>query len=96
LIASGGTPLTLATIHNELLASARTGSFTFELMDDTFFGDLPTSFGGDYDLKGRDAEILELLATFIGHALLGNTFAWLDFPHDVAGALLGYGLARWR
>jgi hypothetical protein len=34
-------------------------------------------------------------ASFIGHALLGNTFAWLDFPHYVAGALLGYALARW-
>lgn len=34
-------------------------------------------------------------ASFIGHALLGNTFAWLDFPHYVAGALLGYALTRW-
>lgn len=33
-------------------------------------------------------------ATFIGHALIGNTFAWLDFPHYVAGALLGYGVVR--
>jgi hypothetical protein len=32
--------------------------------------------------------------TFIGHALLGNTFAWLDFPHYVAGALLGWGIGR--
>jgi hypothetical protein len=32
-------------------------------------------------------------AGFIGHALLGNTFAWLDFPHYVAGAVLGWSLA---
>ncbi len=33
--------------------------------------------------------------TFIGHALLGNTFAWLDFPHYVVGAILGWGIGRW-
>ncbi len=33
--------------------------------------------------------------TFLGHALLGNTFAWLDFPHYAAGALLGWMLGRW-
>ncbi len=30
-------------------------------------------------------------ATFIGHALLGNTFSWMDFPYYLAGALLGFG-----
>ena len=30
-------------------------------------------------------------ATFIGHALLGNTFSWTDFPYYLAGALLGFG-----
>ena len=34
-------------------------------------------------------------ATFLGHALLGNTFSWLDFPYYLLGALLGYGCARW-
>ena len=30
----------------------------------------------------------------LGAALLGTTFAWSDFPHYVAGALLGLLLAR--
>jgi hypothetical protein len=34
-------------------------------------------------------------AGFIGHALLGNTFAWLDFPHYLAGALAGWALSLW-
>ena len=29
--------------------------------------------------------------TLIGHALLGNTFSWMDFPYYLAGALLGLG-----
>jgi hypothetical protein len=49
-------------------------------------------------------EVLQLLhpawlapvrAGFIGHALLGSSFSWLDFPHYVAGAPLGYALVRW-
>jgi len=28
-------------------------------------------------------------ATFLGHALLGNTFAWSDFPYYLVGALIG-------
>lgn len=35
-------------------------------------------------------------ATFLGHALLGSTFAWSDFPYYLAGALVGYGLASRR
>nr|WP_242477308.1 DUF2809 domain-containing protein [Halochromatium glycolicum] len=31
----------------------------------------------------------------LGRALLGSTFAWLDFPHYALGALLGAALARW-
>ena len=33
-------------------------------------------------------------ATFLGHALLGSTFAWMDFPYYLAGALAGYGYGR--
>jgi hypothetical protein len=32
--------------------------------------------------------------TFLGHALLGSTFAWSDFPYYAAGALAGYAAAR--
>jgi Protein of unknown function (DUF2809) len=35
-------------------------------------------------------------ATFLGHALLGSTFAWSDFPYYVAGALVGYALSLRR
>jgi hypothetical protein len=35
-------------------------------------------------------------ATFLGHALIGSTFAWSDFPWYVAGALVGYGLTLGR
>ena len=31
-----------------------------------------------------------LRATFLGRALLGTTFVWLDFPHYVLGCALGY------
>jgi hypothetical protein len=27
-------------------------------------------------------------STFLGHALIGSSFSWLDFPHYAAGALL--------
>jgi hypothetical protein len=33
-------------------------------------------------------------ATFLGHALLGSTFSWWDFPCYAAGAVLGVGVAR--
>lgn len=33
-------------------------------------------------------------ATWIGKALIGTTFSWLDFPHYILGALLGAFLAR--
>lgn len=32
-------------------------------------------------------------ATFLGHALLGSTFSWWDFPCYAAGAALGVGIA---
>ena len=31
-------------------------------------------------------------ATFVGHALLGNTFSWWDFPHYILGSGVGLGL----
>lgn len=31
---------------------------------------------------------------FLGRTLLGDSFAWWDFPHYVLGAALGLGLAR--
>jgi hypothetical protein len=33
--------------------------------------------------------LMELRATFLGRAILGNTFSWLDFPAYIVGALLG-------
>ncbi len=33
-------------------------------------------------------------ATLAGQLLLGSTFAWSDFPYYLAGAVLGYFLAR--
>ncbi len=35
-------------------------------------------------------------ATFLGHALLGSTFGWSDFPYYLAGALVGYALSEHR
>ena len=32
-------------------------------------------------------------AHFLGHALIGSTFAWSDFPYYLAGALAGYALS---
>jgi hypothetical protein len=32
--------------------------------------------------------------TFVGHALLGSTFAWTDFPHYATGAVLAGPLGR--
>ena len=31
---------------------------------------------------------------FLGRTVLGTTFSWSDFPHYVAGAVLGLMLAR--
>ena len=33
-------------------------------------------------------------STFLGHALLGSTFSWLDFPCYLAGCLLALVLCR--
>jgi hypothetical protein len=32
--------------------------------------------------------------TFVGHALLGSHFSWWDFPHYVAGCIVGALLGR--
>jgi hypothetical protein len=34
-------------------------------------------------------------STFIGHAFIGSTFSWWDFPNYVLGAVLGVLFARW-
>lgn len=34
-------------------------------------------------------------ATFIGKALIGTSFAWLDFPHYLLGCALAYAYLRW-
>lgn len=33
-------------------------------------------------------------STFVGQALIGDTFAWWDFPHYALGGLLALGLVR--
>jgi len=33
-------------------------------------------------------------ATFLGHALLGSTFAWSDFPYYAFGAWIAFIIAR--
>jgi hypothetical protein len=35
-----------------------------------------------------------LRSTFLGHAVLGATFAWSDFPYYAAGGLAAYAAAR--
>ncbi len=35
------------------------------------------------------APLEAIRSTFIGHAVLGSTFSWWDFPHYVAGAIVG-------
>ena len=32
----------------------------------------------------------QIRSTFLGNALLGNTFAWWDFPHYLLGCLIGW------
>ena len=34
-------------------------------------------------------------ASFLGRALIGTTFSWLDFPHYLVGCLLGLYWMRW-
>ena len=34
-------------------------------------------------------------STFIGHALIGSTFSWWDFPYYVVGSVLGIFFVRW-
>jgi hypothetical protein len=34
-------------------------------------------------------------STRIGVTLIGNSFAWLDFPHYLAGSLIAYLLISW-
>ncbi len=39
--------------------------------------------------------LLEALrSSFLGRALVGSTFSWLDFPHYAAGAAAGFALVR--
>jgi hypothetical protein len=33
-------------------------------------------------------------STFLGHALIGSSFTWSDFPYYGAGALVAVGIAR--
>ncbi|MBW2059905.1 MAG: DUF2809 domain-containing protein [Deltaproteobacteria bacterium] len=38
---------------------------------------------------------LEMIrSSFVGSALIGNTFVWGDFPHYVLGCLIGWGWLR--
>ncbi len=38
--------------------------------------------------------LVAVRSTFLGHALIGSTFSWWDFPYYVLGALLGAAVAR--
>ncbi len=41
------------------------------------------------------APLLETIrATWLGRALIGTTFSWLDFPHYVVGSVIGAGVAN--
>ena len=44
----------------------------------------------------QPAGLEALRSTFLGHALLGSTFSWWDYPHYVAGAAVGVALLRGR
>jgi hypothetical protein len=44
--------------------------------------------------RWHPAWLAPIRAHFLGHALLGSTFAWMDFPYYLAGALLGYVYGR--
>ncbi|MBW1781312.1 MAG: DUF2809 domain-containing protein [Deltaproteobacteria bacterium] len=40
--------------------------------------------------------VLELIRScFLGKALIGTTFSWWDFPHYMAGCLMGWLYIRW-
>lgn len=42
-----------------------------------------------------DHEILAIIrANFFGQAIIGNSFAWSDFPYYFAGSLLGFLILR--
>ena len=43
----------------------------------------------------QPAWLAPIRANFVGHALLGSTFSWLDFPHYALGALAGWAYGRW-
>jgi hypothetical protein len=38
--------------------------------------------------------LIAVRSTFIGHALIGSTFSWWDFPNYALGSLLGLLLAH--
>lgn len=38
--------------------------------------------------------LTQLRSTFLGHALLGSTFAWSDFAYYAAGCVAAHGLSR--
>ena len=41
-------------------------------------------------------KFLELIRSyFIGSALIGTTFSWLDFPHYALGCFIGWQWLRW-
>ncbi len=38
--------------------------------------------------------LTQVRSTFLGHALIGSSFSWLDLPHYLLGCLLGLALVR--
>jgi hypothetical protein len=38
--------------------------------------------------------LTQVRSTFLGHALIGSSFSWLDLPHYLLGGLLGLALVR--
>jgi len=41
-------------------------------------------------------KFLEMIrSSFIGSALIGTTFSWLDFPHYAIGCFIGWQWLRW-
>ena len=40
--------------------------------------------------------LTQVRSTFLGHALIGSSFSWLDLPHYLLGCLLGLALVRAR
>lgn len=39
--------------------------------------------------------LVQVRSTFVGHTILGSTFAWLDFVHYLAGCGIAYAVARY-